>query len=128
MIPTVAYLNFALLSLRSLKLPTATDPSLRRQELRLSRDDRAILYSTAMRFSNNSIGWIILSQPWNHCRSTRSVPPIPHQVANDREQADKLNACLSHSVVGDVANELGRCTRGLDISPDTVTLCTERQG
>ena len=58
---------------------------------------------------------------------TRDVPPVTHQVTDDGEHADELDACLLHAGVGRVADELGVGAASLDVGEDGVTLGAERE-
>lgn len=69
-----------------------------------------------------SVDRIVLRQPWQNLHDPRSVAPISHQIAHDAEQTDELHACISHAVVGHVANELGHGAGRFDVGPDTVAV------
>jgi hypothetical protein len=56
------------------------------------------------------------------------VTPVSHEVAHDAEQADELDACVGHAVVGHVADEFGGCSRGFDVGPDAVAVFAEGEG
>ena len=60
--------------------------------------------------------------------STRSSSPIAHQVADNREQADELDARLLHARVGRVADQLRGRARALDVGEDGVALGAQRKG
>jgi hypothetical protein len=55
------------------------------------------------------------------------VPPISHKIAHDAEQTDELDACIGHTVVGHVADELGRGAGRFDIGPDAVAIFAQRE-
>lgn len=78
--------------------------------------------------SKPAIDRVVLSQERQDLHNTRSVAPVPHEVAHDTEQADKLNTCVSHAVVGHVADEFGGGSGSLDIGPDAVAVLAEGQG
>lgn len=78
--------------------------------------------------SNPPINRIIVRQPRQHRRQTRRVPPIPHQITNDREKTNELHARASHPVIGNVSDEFRRGARRLDIGPDAIALSAEREG
>jgi hypothetical protein len=59
--------------------------------------------------------------------STGGVPPVPHQIADNREQADKLDTSLLHARVGNVADKGRSGTGGLDVGEDRVAFSAERE-
>lgn len=81
-----------------------------------------------MRSSEPAINRVVLSQERQDFHNTRSVAPVPHEIAHDAEQADKLDARVSHAVVGHVADEFGGGSRSLDVGPDAVAVLAEGQG
>lgn len=59
---------------------------------------------------------------------TGGVPPVPHEVANDGEERDELDAGTFHAGVCRIADELSGGTGTLDVGEDGVTLGAEREG
>jgi hypothetical protein len=59
--------------------------------------------------------------------STGGVPPVPHQIADNREQANKLDTSLLHAGVGNVADKRGSSTGGLNVGEDGVAFSAERE-
>ncbi|KAI6773986.1 hypothetical protein HG531_000835 [Fusarium graminearum] len=70
----------------------------------------------------------VLSEPRVDLLGTGGVAPIPHQLANDGEQADNLDTSVAHAVVGNIADERSGGTGSLNVGPDRVACVTERQG
>lgn len=66
-------------------------------------------------------------QPGDHLLGTRGVPPVPHEIASNGEQAHGVHASLGHSVVGDVADKLRGGSGRLDVGPDGIASLTERK-
>jgi len=62
-----------------------------------------------------------------HLLGTRSVPPIPHQVTNDAEQADELHAGLLHARVRRVTDELCRGAAALNVREHRVPFGAQGQ-
>ena len=81
-----------------------------------------------MRRSKSAINRVVLSQERQDFDNTRSVAPVPHEIAHDAEQADKLDACVSHAVVGNIADELGGGAGSLDIGPHAVAVLAKGEG
>ena len=69
---------------------------------------------------DSRVDGVVLSQESQNLNSTGSVAPVPHKIAHDAEETNKLYARGRHTVVGDVADELGRSAGGLDVGPDVV--------
>jgi hypothetical protein len=59
--------------------------------------------------------------------STRGVPPVPHQIADNGEQANKLDASLLHAGVGNVTDKRRSSAGGLDVGEDRVAFSAERE-
>jgi len=59
--------------------------------------------------------------------STGSVAPIPHQVAHNGEEGNKLNARLLHAGICCVANKFSVGARTFDVSKDGVAFSTESE-
>jgi hypothetical protein len=77
---------------------------------------------------DSRVDGVILSQESQNLNCTRSVAPVPHQVADDAEEADELHARVRHAVIRHVADELGRGARGLDVGPDVVAFGAQGEG
>ena len=77
---------------------------------------------------NIAIGGIVLVQPWVQLQSARSGTPVAHEIERDAEERDDLDAGVHHALVGDVADQLRRGARGLDVGPDAVALGAEGEG
>lgn len=107
--------------------PTAT-PSKSLDKTGLTRLDNTVKLGSSVSPSNHAVDGEVLVKVGKHLRGTRDVSPVPHEVANDREQADDLHTCVSHPVVGDLADESRRAARGLGIGPDRVSRSSKRQG
>ena len=71
---------------------------------------------------------IILRQPGDDRVSAGGSSPIPHQVADDGEEADELDAGACHPVVGDVPDEFRCGARGFHVGPDAVAFGAEGEG
>jgi hypothetical protein len=77
---------------------------------------------------DSGIHGVVLRQESQNLNGTRSIAPVPHEVADDAEEADELHARGRHAVVGDVADELGRGAGGFDVGPDVVAFGAEGEG
>jgi hypothetical protein len=78
--------------------------------------------------SKHAIHGKVAVQVRQNLLSTRSRTPIAHQVADNREQADQLDARLLHAGVGRVADQLRGRAGALDVGEDGVALGAQRQG
>lgn len=58
---------------------------------------------------------------------TRSVAPIPHQVAHNGEEGNKLNARLLHAGICCVADEFSVGARAFDVGEDRVAFSAESE-
>lgn len=94
----------------------------------LARLDNTIKLGSGVSPSNHAVDREVRVKVRKHLCGTRDVSPVPHEVANDREQADDLHTCVSHPVIGDLADEGRRAARGLGIGPDRVSRSSKRQG
>ena len=96
-------------------------------QLSLTRDDGAVLDGRSLGTSNVSVDRQVLVKVRKDLLGTRDIPPVAHQIADDGEHADELDACLLHAGVGRVADELGVSAASFDVGEDGVALSAERQ-
>lgn len=90
-----------------------------------ARDDSAILDRGGMASSEHAVDRQVLVKVRQDLSSTRSRTPIAHQVANYREETDKLDTSALHAGVGGVSDELSGRTGAFDIGKDGVAFGTE---
>lgn len=96
-------------------------------QLGLARDDSAVLDGRSVGTSNVSVDRQVPVKVRKDLLGTRDIPPVAHQIADDGEHADELDACLLHAGVGRVADELGVSAASFDVGEDGVALGAERQ-
>ena len=75
----------------------------------------------------SSIDRVVLRQERQDFHDTRSVAPIPHEIAYDTEQTDELDSCVGHAIIGHVTNEFSGGAGSFDVSPDAVAVLAQRQ-
>jgi hypothetical protein len=73
----------------------------------LSRNDSTILNSGCVSPCEITVNRHVTVKIRQNLSGTGGVPPVPHQITDNREQADKLDTSLLHAGVGRVADELG---------------------
>ena len=77
--------------------------------------------------SKITIGGHVTVQIREDLSRTRGVPPVPHQIADNGEQAHKLDTSLLHAGVGNVTDKLRSSAGGLDVGKDGVAFSAERE-
>ena len=97
-------------------------------QLRLAGNQSAVGDGRGMSPGNVSVDGQEPVQEGQDFLGTRGVPPVAHQIADDREHADELDTRLLHAGVGSVADERRVSAAGLDVGEDGVTFSTEREG
>jgi hypothetical protein len=80
-----------------------------------------------MPLSQHAINRQVLREIRHNLLGARRVPPIPHQIADDRKQRHKLHTRGLHARIGRVAQQRRRGARALDVCEDGVALGAERE-
>lgn len=101
-----------------LKRPPEQDPPLL-QVLR-ARDDGTVLDSRDVAAGQVAVGGHVPVEPGEELDGAGGLAPVAHEVADDAEERDHLDAGALHAAVGDVADQGGGGPRGLDVGPDAV--------
>ena len=97
-------------------------------DLLLAGVQSTIRYRAGMSPSDDAVDGEEPVDERQHLGRARSVSPITHEVAEDGEHRDDVDASTGHTVVSIVADELRGGSRGLDVGPDTVALLPQRIG
>ncbi len=110
------------LSLARMGLETTT-----RQGI-LAREDDAVIVGGAVGARDHAVGGHVAVEPGEELGGAGGVAPVAHEVADDGEQRDDVDAGAQHLVVGDVADLFGRRAAGFEVGPDGVAFGAEGAG
>jgi hypothetical protein len=80
-----------------------------------------------MPLSQHAINRQVLCEIRHDLLGARRVPPIPHQIADDRKQRHKLHARGLHARIRRVAQQRRRGARALDVCEHGVALGAQRE-
>ncbi len=98
---------------------------LSRNEFDLSGNDCSVFNSRSMSPSKRSVDRQVLVQVRQYLLRARSSAPIPHQIADNREEGNELHTGGLHTRVCRVADELRVGTTGFNVGEDRVAFCAE---
>lgn len=93
----------------------------------LTRNDSAVLNSRSVAPGKHAVNRQVLVEVGQDLASTGSRAPIAHKIANNGEQADKLDTSSLHAGVGGVADELSSGAGAFDVGKDRVAFSAERK-
>lgn len=65
---------------------------------------------------------------WQHCRCTRGVPPVPHELQSNGEEGQNLDTSIAHAVISFAGCLHVKCTGGVAVGEDAVTFLSQREG
>ncbi len=76
---------------------------------------------------NHAVGWIITIEDGEYLGGTRSISPITHQLANNREVGYDLNSGITHAIIRVLADVDGSRARRLMVRPHAISGVTKRE-
>lgn len=90
------------------------------EQLLLSWLYRPIENSRTVLSCQPPVNRIVLREERQNFDNAGSIAPISHEIADNAEQADKLDSCIGHAIVRHIADEFSGRAGRFDVGPDTV--------
>lgn len=91
----------------------------------LTRNNGAVLNRGQVVTSDETVRRHPLVEPRQKLQRARSVSPVTHQIADDREHGNHVNTGSLHAQVRDIPDERSGSARGFDVGPDRVAFGTK---